>query len=413
MQRRNFMKFCSAAGLSLFAGRSARAAEGAEAPLYACVHASGGWDPTSLCDPKGAESAEAENPMNRYLASDIGQSGTLRWAPIPGAQAFFDKHYKRLLVVNGIDTATNGHDSGVRHVWSGKLIEGYPAFAALAAAPHVELPMAFLSSGGYDHTAGLVAPTRVGHTDVLARLAYPNRPDPKDAERAFHAPHAASAIDRYRRERLLRVKDRVLLPRLVSSVRAFENARSGTSEIQLLSKALPEQLDNGGNPLIRQSQLAVAAFESGLAVSANLVIGGFDTHGNHDDSHFPRLGQLMEGVDALWSLAEARGIAHRLTIIVGSDFGRTPGYNDGNGKDHWTVGSMLILSPEIPGDRVIGATDDTFRHKKLDLGSLEVGGADALKLGHVHKWLRKFAGIADHPIVRRYPISVKGELDLG
>ncbi|MDQ7068439.1 MAG: hypothetical protein Q9M40_10960 [Sulfurimonas sp.] len=46
---------------------------------------------------------------------------------------FFDKYGSELLVVNGIDTQTNGHDAGRRYMMSGKLSEGFPALSALIA----------------------------------------------------------------------------------------------------------------------------------------------------------------------------------------------------------------------------------------------------------------------------------------
>ena len=56
--------------------------------------------------------------------------------------------------------------------------------------------------------------------------------------------------------------------------------------------------------------------------------------------------------------AERLGIADRFNIIVGSDFARTPWYNDGNGKDHWSIGSMMFMGSDIQGGRVIGGTDN-------------------------------------------------------
>ena len=41
------------------------------------------------------------------------------------------------------------------------------------------------------------------------------------------------------------------------------------------------------------------------------------------------------------------------------DFGRTNFYNDGNGKDHWPIGSYMIMEKDAPwGNRVVGLTDE-------------------------------------------------------
>ncbi len=47
---------------------------------------------------------------------------------------FFTKYASRLLVLNGVDMATNNHDAGARATWSGRLPEGFPSFGALVAA---------------------------------------------------------------------------------------------------------------------------------------------------------------------------------------------------------------------------------------------------------------------------------------
>ncbi len=45
----------------------------------------------------------------------------------------------------------------------------------------------------------------------------------------------------------------------------------------------------------QQAQLAVAAFKSGLAASANLNLGGFDTHSNHDRDQVQRHSPCCSG----------------------------------------------------------------------------------------------------------------------
>src|SRR5207249_5644522 len=50
-------------------------------------------------------------------------------------------------------------------------------------------------------------------------------------------------------------------------------------------------------------------------------------------------------------------IRDQLVVVVQSEMGRTPNYNAGNGKDHWSIGSVMFLGRGITGDRVIGATD--------------------------------------------------------
>ena len=114
------------------------------------------------------------------------------------ADAFFQAHHGRLLAINGLDTQTNNHDAGSRTVWSGQLAEGYPSFAAMAAAAAVvaqPVPLPYVSNGGYDNTAGLLSLTRVGGPTALENLAFPNDENPSDPKAdQFHSANTAARI---------------------------------------------------------------------------------------------------------------------------------------------------------------------------------------------------------------------------
>ena len=154
---------------------------------------------------------------------------------------------------------------------------------------------------------------------------------------------------------------------------------------------LPERVSSG---LEGQAEVAVAAFASGIAVSANMHMGGFDTHGNHDQNHSRRLTQLLEGIDHLWTQIELNNLQDRVTVIVGSDFGRTPFYNDGNGKDHWNVTSLMAMGAGVRGNRVIGGTDDHVEALKVNPQSLQLDtNGVTLTPEHIHIALRRMAGI--------------------
>ena len=45
----------------------------------------------------------------------------------------------------------------------------------------------------------------------------------------------------------------------------------------------------------------------------------------------------------LWDYAEEHGVADRMVVVLGSDFGRTNFYNAVDGKDHWPIGSFIVM----------------------------------------------------------------------
>jgi uncharacterized protein (DUF1501 family) len=421
MKRRNFLQLAAATGLTLGgAGRPVKAqAEAFTGPFWVQVNAGGAWDPTLLWNP-------VADPLQSRKYTEIGTVGNISFANVPIDPAafgldpmagyevnlmsnlqFVTKWGSSLTVINGIDTSTNNHDAGSRSMWSGRLAEGYPSLAALVAAKKGNgSPMAYLSAGGYDATAGIVPLTRVTGADAMKRLALTNKIDPSNAESMdfFHSPSTAQRIVRVQAERLQALRDAQHLPRISASMAALQAARLRDGELaglQIPDKLIEVPGLGDLQRMMQQAQLAVAAFKAGIAVSANLSLGGFDTHANHDRDQPRQLAKLLFGIDYLMTLAQTE-LGGNLVMVAASDFGRGPFYNGdgaGAGKDHWPVTSMFAMGPGIPGDRVIGGTTADQRARLVDPGSLAVvdgvDGTDGVRIRpeHVHHALRGVAGL--------------------
>jgi hypothetical protein len=379
------------------------------------MHAGGGWDPTHLCDPKG-DNGSGPDPMGRFAPSAIRQAGNIRYAPIDidvaaglTMDTFFENNYQRLLVINGIEMGTNGHDQGTRAAWSGRTGEGHPPIGALLAATNgPALPMPLIGYGGYLDTQGVTNAVPLGDGGLLHNLAFPSRVRPMESDENFFGhPDVPAVVQREAELRLLRLQGKTRLPRVHEAQSELLLARLGQDDLKRVSEALPENFADG--QLQRQIQVALAAYIAGLSVSVSVSMGGFDTHGNHDNNHLPRLVDFINAADFAMQEAERLGIGDKVAVVMGSDFGRTPGYNSGNGKDHWPVSSMMMMGPGIPGNRVIGGTDPRHGPQLVDPNTLEVtGDPDTasgvhLSIESVHRALRDFAGV---------PSSFKAEFPL-
>lgn len=384
------------------------------------ISASGGWDPTAFVDPKGnALRADGRGPINNYAASAIKSAGNIQYAPYPTSVVppaiaspghldnFFAKHHQRLLIINGIDTQTNSHESGSRFVWSGRLEQGFPSVGALVAAPFASQPMAFISTGGYDYTASLVSGVRTSSAGTFAALAYPNSQFADSATNrklGYFSESAYSAVQASRDARLARLQSAESLPIRSAQMQQLELARGSDGDLERLLAKLPVTVSAG---IKGHAEVAVAAFASGLAASANLFQGGFDTHATHDVSQANALTQLLDGIDHLWNQIELRGLQNKVTILIGSDFGRTPFYNMGAGKDHWNVTSVMAMGAGVTGNRVIGSTSENFQALKLNPGTLQPHSLGVtVTPKHIHRALRDYFGVSVD-LTRQFPISAE------
>lgn len=413
MDRREFLKLAAWSGLAIVTPNVASAEGDApqvplyEGPFFVMIKAVGGWDPTYLCDPKGTDINK------KYGAGDILTAGKIKYAPglknVTGGQSFFEKYRRDLLVLNGLDMATNSHTSGRRYTWTGRLDNaGYPTFPALvSAAKSPASALSYLSFGGYDATGKVIPLSRIVDPKDLDALSSPFHINGDDT-RPYFSDYARDRIAQAQREREQMLHEREHLPRLKHAMSTLFTARLSAQELKRVREHLPAEIP--GDRLKAQIAIALAAYKAGLCVSVNIMRGGFDTHNNHDDTHLPRLENLLAAADYLMERADQLGVREQLIVAIGSDFSRTPRYNGSNGKDHWSVGSMMLMGRGITGNRVIGATDGGQRARKIDPATLALSSEEsAIKLSpeHVHVALRRLAGIQEHELTRRFAIEAE------
>ena len=413
MRRRTLLKCLLAAGAAVSGFRLPLVhAADYRGKLFVFVQADGGWDPTSFCDPKA--NTPGEPVINHWAERDeVRQAGRIPYAPFARNQAFFEKYHRRMLVINGVDAQTNSHTVGVVHNWSGRNAEGYPTTTALLAAHYApDLAVPYLSFGGYSVTSGLTRFTRIDNADLLREIANP-------ATRMFNEA-SWTALESYLAETAERLDAAPnLLPGDMRH-RAFHRSAFATEGLKAYADAVPpeeeleqrERYDTSNShfysTLRRQAQLTVLAFKTGVAVSADLWLGGFDTHANHDPDHEWLLGNLTDSVDYLWEYAERHDVADRMVVVIGSDFGRTNFYNAQSGKDHWPIGSFIVMEKNQRWTgRAVGETDGLHFAQRINPSTLrrDDAGGTIIYPKHVHKALRRYLGIEHTPGAQRFPFN--------
>jgi hypothetical protein len=414
--RRDFLKLCSLAGLGLavplrfpLPSRADEPGDAYDGPYYVVFNASGGWDTTYLMDPKGV------GGINRlYQEGDILTRGAHKFAPtarhIQGGlsnEDFYAEFGEQLLVLNGLDYSVNNHAPGARYMATGKLDSmAYPTFAALVAACQgPACPLSFLTFGNYSATGNLVALARVPYLPSLRFLA--NADAVGGNERApYHDRFALDRIERALGVQVERAAASPRLPRVEHAQNMLFAAQANSRALQRVTPYIPREIPR--ERLSQQVDIALACFKAGVGVSANLSIGQFDSHANNDPDQMRLIPEFLAGIRYLMRRAEELRIRDRLVVIVQSEMGRTPNYNNGNGKDHWSIGSIMFLGRGIRGNRVLGATDERQFHVPVNPRTLATDRENGIRVRpeHIHTALRELAGIADHEFSRRFPLGV-------
>jgi hypothetical protein len=425
MERRDFLRLCGSAGLGLAVplGLRASAAEPSpasssasaepppyEGPFYVVFNASGGWDTTYLMDPKGI------GGINRlYKAEEVLTVGAHKVAPTKGRtkgpgmtnEDFYARYGKEILTLNGLDYSVNNHDPCSRYMATGKLDSlAYPTFAALAAAcKGRQYPLAFLTFGNYSSTGNLVPMARIPYLQSLNLIA--NADGMGGNEKSPY--HDAFAADRIEAALKDQFDAQAAGPRLPRAERAQSMLYAAQLNSRTLKRVVPHiPKTSPKERLSQQADIALASFKGGVCVSANISVGQFDSHNNNDDDQMKLIPEFLAGIDYLLRRAEELGLREKLVVVVQSEMGRTPDYNKGNGKDHWSVGSVMFLGAGIKGDRVVGATDDKQFLVPLDPKKLAPDAKAGIRVRpeHIHLALRQLAGIADHAFAKQFPLEI-------
>jgi len=410
MKRREFLKLMSLTGatsalpLSL-AMQQAHAAYPYAGTLVFNIHAGGAWDTSSFCDPK------QRTDVNNWANTNAAQSaGNIRYAPFADNASFFNKYYSDMLVINGVDGQTNAHSAGVRHQLTGTLGAGFPTTEGLFSAIVGDgLPLAYMGQGALTETSGgLVKYSRAG----AGRIKDVSKPNIRYGTTQFFSP---TALDLIRQAHLDRADEKLAgdaLPKVKEKIAELQDSQASADKLNDFGESLPNNFDRTdllGNDdyRIQLAHVALHAMSQGVSCSAAIESGGFDTHDDHDNRQAPAMARLTRLIDYIWTKASSYGIANRLLVVVTSDFARTPFYNGGNGKDHWPIGSVVVMKKGVSWtNRVVGITDGTQGAVKINPTTLQADSSGiTIEPRDVHQMLRQIVGIGANPVSTNFDLQ--------
>ncbi len=255
---------------------------------------------------------------------------------------------------------------------------GFPGHICLGPNPplvdtdkHLQ-PRALLSANNVDSIANLV--DRPG-----LRFNYKTSQRIKDvSDKAIHeASQLIESLDN------LRAKN--LSSSYQGGLKAWNNAKIALdrlyqSDLGLSLRLTEDTLDRyGGRSGGEIAQLVAGTFlsiKSGICPILTVSFDGFDTHFNHFANHVPLQQQFATALSALVADLSATpaltggSLADKTTILITTDFGRTPDLNGNRGTDHWDASWAVVMGAGIRDNTIIGGTDTSGKALGWSQGTL-------------------------------------------
>ncbi len=224
--------------------------------------------------------------------------------------------------------------------------------------------------------------TRDGHYLGPAYDAVPLRVDPNNP-----LPYAKPELDLSREEqqiefrlidRLNRINqskfpdDESLRARIKSYELAFRMQTAVPEVINFADESAATQkmygMDDGTTKPIGMQLLAARRFvEKGVRfiqiMHGDGAAGAWDAHSNLKSNHEKLTAQVDKPIAGLLQDLKQRGLLDQTIVVFATEFGRTPGSQSGNGRDHHPYGfSVWMAGGGIKGGVAHGATDEIGFH---------------------------------------------------
>ncbi len=391
--RREFIQWMAASGVlgsaALLAPRLAHAqASPYGGKILIDVVADGGMDQSSWTDPR-----ETDRTINNWVGTPAVVAGNLRVAPMGNNASFFQKYYKQMLVINGVNSLNANHGEGLRVQATGVDGPGMIGLAELFADRYGNgLPLPWLGVGR-SFSTGLKGMTYFPAFADFRAMAQPNVLAQSTGSLAYIKEGDLQKVQAARMARLARAQAQGT-PRANALGAQFAAADASRALLANLSDFIPTTF-TAADTRFAQAHAGLVAARAGIVSAMQLGVSDFDAHTQHDAAHNRQLTLLTDMVDYVWQKAAELGIAQRVFLRIYTEFGRTLLNNNG-GKDHWAPGGTVVLMEANPtwGNRVVGATNAKHRSVKINpsTGAIDPVNGVVITPAHVLSALRTYLG---------------------
>jgi uncharacterized protein (DUF1501 family) len=454
--RRNFLQILGVTGGVVALRQATRGiplahADAPKSQNFVLAYMGGGWDQLMVLDPRDNTKAQYQEEAARkpggtgiqpaydlitdpavktLLAanpSGVQRAGALTFGPaVP--QSLMD-HAVDLSIVRGVSMDTLTHEVARRYFLTGKFPRGLAAngssitaHVANAAGPSALLPNLAVSMESYaEGLPAYASATSIGGAEdlqsVLKPLGKSLDPGSLRALEAYRAAarscegHELDAQGAASTFEAMNLKAQNLATSGVASLFEF-NLNSPSKDVRALFDALGIATTAGLAGPRGRAAIAAQALARGVSNAVSLQLStGLDDHTDWDTDHAPN---LRTGLDALGRLiaylksaphASGGSVWSNTTLLLCSEFSRTPMLNVRGGRDHHLAGSALVAGPKIRGGQVIGATSEQqMATQNIDLKTGKVSASGAkVRPADVHGTLLTSMGLDTAPLANQNP----------
>ncbi len=273
----------------------------------------------------------------------------------------------RCALVRSLTSPEGNHDRGSHHVLTGRRpspVLRYPSFGSVLGAM-------FVSSNPMPPYVAIPDAHPYAKQGFLPAAQAPFEIHGQPGRSHFKVKDLESSVPMDRALALLKALDEIDGPPRSASEAArdefLERARyvSATPEVRErfdLKKESASMHQRYGRHFLGQSCLLARRLVEGGVRSVFVRYKGWDHHRSIAKELTygfpPKLEALNQAVPALYRDLEERGMLEKTTVLLASEFGRTPRLNPSGGRDHWSrASSALLFGAGIRRGAVFGKTD--------------------------------------------------------
>jgi len=364
-------------------------AQSAAGHRFVACFLDGGWDVILSGDPRDpARSYEGIDLDIDRLAPEfqdpfpVSMGGTEQlWGP---TMRSLEPHADLATFFRGINMNTVAHETAKSYSHTGSQPAGSVAkgdsIGTVAAAVHDKgtlLPNAAISMPSYNRAfdnrysairmndpreiRDLIGSTRGGLPEGVEALLHQALEDSYSCVSPAYSGRLPEDELSISRDRILKLQEQDVVARF--------DFDAETAEMQEIRSLYPIDRRSG-----RAAATAAQLLRTDLSASVTTrILGGLDTHrGDWNTAQPERLTEAFDAIGAMISHLRADDPSfERTTVMIYSEFARTPKINGDGGRDHWFADTMMVFGSTLrPG--VFGASNDQ------DLGLLAVNADTGL-----------------------------------